>query len=257
MPVPICCASASAAVRVLSEYQPLGEADRDDVGDLLSEQFVAAVAELLLGLKVEENDLAVLVDHDHRVRRRFEEAAVATLHLRQMFLCLLAHADVANCRGHQDALVVFQRAQHDLDGKRVAVLAPCRQFDSGADLLRQRLGRGARAVRDQPLGEADRDDVGDLLSEQFVARISELLFGLEIDEDDLAVLVDHDHRVRRRFEQPAVAAFHLRQMRFHLLTYAKIADCGRGPWQAVWHAASFGTHNSGLAAKWPGHTSKS
>ena len=91
-----------------------------------------------------------------------------------------------------------------------------------------------RAVGDQPLGEADGDDVGDLLSDQFVAAVAELLFGLEIEEDDLAVLVDHDHRVRRRFEQPAIAAFHLRQMRFHLLTYAKIADCGRGPWQAVW-----------------------
>ena len=38
--------------------QPLGEALGNDVGDLLAEQFVAAVAELLLGLHVEQDDLA-------------------------------------------------------------------------------------------------------------------------------------------------------------------------------------------------------
>ena len=38
--------------------QPLGEALGDDVRDLLADQFVAAVAELLLGLDVEQDDLA-------------------------------------------------------------------------------------------------------------------------------------------------------------------------------------------------------
>ena len=54
--------------------------------DLLAEQLVAAVAELLLRLQVEQHDLAGLVDHHHRVGRRLEQPAVPGLHLRQMLL---------------------------------------------------------------------------------------------------------------------------------------------------------------------------
>ena len=245
MPVPICCASASAAVRVLSAISRSAKPTGMMLVTFCPSSSSRRIAELLLGLKIENDDLAALVDHHHRVRRRFEEPAVAALHLRQMLLGRLAHADVADRRGHQDAFGAFQRAQHDLDRKRAAVLAPRGQLDAGADLLRQGLGRGACAVRDQPLGEADGDDVGDLLSEQFVAAVAELLFGLEIDEDDLAVLVDHHHGVRRRFEQPAVAAFHLRQIGFHRLAHAGVADRVRRLRHVVWHAASLGTHESG------------
>ena len=55
----------------------------------------------------------------------------------------------------------------------------------GADLLRQRLGGGAAAVGDQPLGEALRDDAGHLLPEQLVAAVAELLLGLQVQEHDL------------------------------------------------------------------------
>ncbi len=65
--------------------------------------------------------------------------------------------------GHQDALGAFQRAQHDLDRKRAAVLAPADQLDPGADLLRQRIFRGAQRVGDQPLRETLRNDVLDRL----------------------------------------------------------------------------------------------
>jgi hypothetical protein len=81
-----------------------------------------------------------------------------------MLLCLPAHADVADGRRHQDILAALQRAEHDLDRKLAAVLAARRKLDPCADLLGQRLGSGARAVGDQPFGEAFRDDVGDLLA---------------------------------------------------------------------------------------------
>ena len=102
-------------------------------------------------------------------------------------------------------------------GNVAAVLARARQLDAGADLLRQRLGRGARAVGDQPLGEALRDDVRDLLPEELVAAIAELLLRLNVDQDDLARLVDHHHGIRRRLQQPAVPALHLRQMFLRVL----------------------------------------
>ncbi len=139
-------------------------------------------------------------------------------------LCLPARADVADRSSDQNAVGALQRAQHDLDRKFAAILAARRKLDAGADLLRQRLGPRARAVGDQPLGEAFRDDVGDLLAEEFVAGIAELLLGLEIEEDDLAILVHHHHRVRRRFQEPAVTSLHLRQMIFGLLADADVAD---------------------------------
>ena len=103
MPVPICCASASSVGAQRVGDQPFGEALGNDVRDLLAEQLVAAVAELLFGLHVEQDDLAGLVHHHHGVGRRLEQAAIAALHLRQMLLGVLAHADVADRRGHQDA----------------------------------------------------------------------------------------------------------------------------------------------------------
>ena len=97
-------------------------------------------------------------------------------------------------------------------GNVAAVLAPAGELDPGADLLRQRVLRGAKAVGDQPLREALRDDVRHLLADELVAAVAELLLGLDVEQDDLAALVHHHHRIRRRLQQPAVAALHLRQM---------------------------------------------
>ena len=95
-------------------------------------------------------------------------------------------------------------------GKFAAILPPANELDPRADLLRQRVCRGARTVRDQPLRKTLRNDVLHLLPEQFIAAISELLFRLEIQQDDLSALVHDHHRVRRRFQQTAVPALHLR-----------------------------------------------
>src|SRR5664280_2969431 len=87
---------------------------------------------------------------------------------------ILAHADVADGRSHQDSFGAFQRAQHDLDRKLAAILAPRDELNAGSDLLRQRLCRGSLSVRYQPLREALWNDVGDLLPKQLVATVSEL-----------------------------------------------------------------------------------
>src|SRR5476649_2817526 len=92
------------------------------------------------------------------------------------------YADIADGRGDQHAFGAFQRTEHDLNRKLAAVVSPPDKFDAGADLLCQRLGRGAGAIRDQPLGEAMRYDVCYPLSDQFVATISELRLGLEVDQ---------------------------------------------------------------------------
>ena len=153
--------------------QPLGEALGDDVRDLLAEQLVAAVAELLLGLHVQQHDLAGLVHHHHGVRRRFEQAAVAALHLRQVLLRPLLRTLMSRIAAVTRMPVgALERAQHDLDRELAAVLAERDELDAGADLLGQRVGRGPQVVGDQPLGEALGDDVRDPLTEEVVAADS-------------------------------------------------------------------------------------
>ena len=98
------------------------------------------------------------------------------------------------------------------------------EFDAGADLLRQGLGGGAGAVGDQPFGEALGNDVLDLLPDQFIAAVAELLLRLHVQQDDFSARVHHHHGVRSGFQQPAVSAFHLRQMLFRVLAHADVAD---------------------------------
>ena len=179
---------------------PLGEALRDDVRDRLADELVTAVAELLLGLDVEQDDLAMPVHHHHRIGGRFEQAAVAGLGG-------LPRADVADGRGDEDALGALERAEHDLDRELAAVPALGDELDPGADLLGQGVGRRAQVVGDDPLGEAFRDDVGDRLADELVTAVAELLLGLDVEQHDLAMPVHHHHRIGGRFEQAAVAGF--------------------------------------------------
>ena len=81
MPVPICWARASSAERRSSAISRSAKPSGMMFVTCWPEQLVAAVAELLLGLDVEQDDLAGLVDDDHRVRRRLQQAAIAALHL--------------------------------------------------------------------------------------------------------------------------------------------------------------------------------
>ena len=138
--------------------------------------------------------------------------------MEQLLFGLLA----ADCRRDEGTLGTLERAQHDLDRKHAAVLAPSDELDPGADLLRQGIGRRAQVVGDQPFGETFGNDVRDLLAYEFVALVTELLFRLEVQQDDAACRVHHHHRVRSGFEQAAVARLHLRQMLLHGLANADI-----------------------------------
>ncbi len=166
--------------------QPFREAFGNDVFHFLAQQFIAAVAELLFGLHIQQHDLPALVDHHHGVGGGFEQPAVAAFHLRQMSFRILAHADVADGRRHQDAFRAFERAQHDLDGKLGAILAPPGKLQPGANLLGQRFGGGAGAVGDQPFGETLGNDAFHFLPHQFVAAVAKLLLRLHVQQDDLS-----------------------------------------------------------------------
>ena len=81
MPVPICWASASSAERRSSAISRSAKPSGMMFVTCWPTSSSRLVAELLLGLHVEQDDLAGLVDHDHRVGRRLEQPAVPALHL--------------------------------------------------------------------------------------------------------------------------------------------------------------------------------
>src|ERR1700683_5415299 len=97
-----------------------------------------------------------------------------------MVFRVLAHADVADRSRHQNSLGAFERTQHDLDWKLAPILAPSDEFKACADLLGERIRRGAKVVRNQPLGKSFRNDVLHLLTDEFITAIPELLFRLQI-----------------------------------------------------------------------------
>src|SRR6202521_2297046 len=154
--------------------QPFRKTFRNDVLHLLPYEFIAVVSELFLRLHIQQDDFPDLVHHHHRIRSRLEQPAVPALHLRQMIFRILAHADVADRRRHQDSFRAFQRAQYDLDRKIASILPPPVELNPRTDLLRQRFSRGSGAVRDQPFRKTFRNDVLHLLPYEFIAVVSEL-----------------------------------------------------------------------------------
>jgi hypothetical protein len=59
-------------------------------------------------------------------------------------------------------------------GISLCVLAPPGELDPGTDLLRQRVSRGPKRVRDQPFREAFRNEDPDFPLQELVAAVSEL-----------------------------------------------------------------------------------
>src|SRR5580692_7514859 len=199
----------------------------NDVLHFLAHQLIAAISKLFFRLDVQQHDIPARIYHDHRVRRGFQQPAVAAFHQRQMLFRFSAYADVANGGRYQNAFGAVQGAQHDFNGKLGSVLAARDQLDAGADLLRQRVFHRTQAVSDQPFRKTLGNDVLHFLAHQLVAAISKLFFGLDVQQHDIPARIYHDHRVRRGFQQPAVAAFHQRQMLFRFSAYADVANGGR------------------------------
>ena len=121
-----------------------------------------------------------------------------------MLVRSFAHGNIANGRGDKSSLRTFQRAKHNFDGETRAVFAQSREFDPGSDHLRERVRGTARAVGEDAFGKAFRNDIFYFLPDQFIAMIAKLFFGLNIEEDYFAGLVDNHHGVGSGFEQTAI-----------------------------------------------------
>jgi hypothetical protein len=142
-------------------------------------------------LSVDEQDAAVSIDDDHRVRGRLEQAP-------ELFLCFFPLAGVADRARNQGAVLGIQRAQADLDGKFGTVLAPPVELEAGAHRphawIGEEIGAVSRVLSAEPLG----DEHLDRAAVQLGPRITEKLLRLGVGQVDDAVAVDDDDGVRSR-----------------------------------------------------------
>ena len=128
-----------------------GVAGAKTVGDehlhLVAQKFLPRVAEELFRLRVDQDDLAVVVDDHHRVGRRLEQAA-------KFFLGAAAVGDVAHRGADEHALLGSQRAEADLDRELGAVPAQALQVEPCSHRAHARVVEISLAVDAMLLAEA-------------------------------------------------------------------------------------------------------
>ena len=114
-----------------------------------------------------------------------------------------AVGDVANRAADQRLVAGLERAQADLDGKFLAVLAKTIQVEAGAHLAHAWLGEVAGPKARMPRAEPGRHEHLHRLAEQLRTRVAEHGLGPRVHQHDGAGLVDDDDRIGRRFQEPA------------------------------------------------------
>ena len=192
-------AGARGGRKALAVMRVVGRvAGGDQHFHVLAQQFGARIAEQALRLRVDQHDLAVAVDDDDGVRRRFEQAA-------KLLFGAAAVADVADGADDKGADFRLDGRQADFHGEFDVILAQTQQFQVRPHGARARLVEIARAVAHMRMAEALRQQGVDLLAAQFAFRVAEQALRLQVGQHDGARGVDHDDAVGRRFEQHAVA----------------------------------------------------
>ena len=201
IPVPICCANASSADRRPSAISRSAKAFRNDVLHLLPYELIAAVSELLLGLKIQKNDFSALVHHHHRIGSCFQQPAVPALHLLQMLFRILALADIRDHAENQKAFTRVDRVQGHLDGKFAPILAPPEQIAARPHGARRGMGREAVAMQNVLPAQSLRHENVDRLTDQLAARVIEQPLDRAVEQYDLAGAIDHHHAGRAGFNR--------------------------------------------------------
>ena len=186
-----------------------------DVADHLIAACVAErVIDVLEAVDVDQQHRrlpAVAIDERHFLREALLELApveqpgqpVAIGELTYERLAALAFGGVADRAQHERSLVGLERADADLDGELGAILAATVQIEVATHRPSLRIPQTASLVSamavPQPLGDQDPD----ALSDQLLAAVAEHPLSLCVGERDMAVRVDHHHRVGRGLQQRA------------------------------------------------------
>src|SRR5579863_3974971 len=114
---------------------------------------------------------------------------------------LLALGDITNRTGDQRAFRSFQRAETDLDWEFRAVLAPAKELESRAHRAHFRILEEPFTVTWMSSLESFRKQHFYFMIQQFLAGITEPLFGLRVGKDDHALAVHDHHRIRRGLQK--------------------------------------------------------
>ena len=164
--------------------------------DGLAQQLVAAPAEQLDRLRVDEDDVPLAVDDDHGVRRGLQQVL-------ELLVRTLAVGDVADGTHHHGALFGVDRAQADLDRKLSTILAQAVQLQPGAHGSGARLSEKPAAVAQVGAAVAVGQQHLHRLPQQFGTGVAKHPLGLGVDEHDAPGHVDHHDRIGGGFEQIA------------------------------------------------------
>lgn len=118
---------------------------------------------------------------------------------------LLGH--VLNNTGDESARMTGNRAKADLSGELAAVFAHCPQVQGRSHGASVGMSRESGAVASVTVSESFGHQDIDLLAHQLLPPVTEHPFGLTIHLNDLAVVIDNDHRIRgglRKVVEPRV-----------------------------------------------------
>ncbi len=115
-------------------------------------------------------------------------------------LHLLASSHVANDARHKLAAGRLHRAEADLHREFRVVLASCDQVEPGTHRAQTGVVTEGGAILDVLLPQPLRQQHLDGLAEHLLPGIAEHALGLAVDDRDLAMVVNDNHRVGRRLQ---------------------------------------------------------
>ena len=127
-------------------------------------------------------------------------ALSACFALPQRVFSFLALGDVDYVRQNKRAFISANRIQTDLDRYFASIFVAAIQIAARAHRSRRRLMKEFSAMTGMSGAIALRHQQFHRLAEQLGSRVTKKFFGLCVDESYATVVIDHQHRARRRLD---------------------------------------------------------
>ena len=136
------------------------------------------------------------------------------------FLILLAICDVTHRTDDHNTFFSFDRTEIDIRREFASILTKCYKFGARTHGASVRLSSKSIAVSvvllSKPLGNENFKS----LVEKFVSLVAEQFLGLRVNEDNLPVRINNDHRIGRGIQKIAERPFHTRPILLRAREYA-------------------------------------
>ncbi|MCY1175951.1 hypothetical protein D9M73_162100 [compost metagenome] len=173
-------------------------------------EFSQTSPEQTVELRIAVGRTAIDVPDHHGHRAAVEDCAQLCLAGLECRLQMTPFTHVAHRRAHAYAVPfqARQMRQADLCREQTSVFAHALQVvQVGPHLASGAVGHEALAQRLVAPSAGQRHQTIDGLAEQLTGAIAEQLIQLAIGAQDLSLGIDHQHAVRRRFDNPAIPGF--------------------------------------------------